>query len=101
MWVMVMFDLPVVTKPERKAAARFRADLLDHGFEMAQYSVYVRFCASQSQVSTVAAKVQWSLPTAGRVSLLTFTDKQYERIVSFSGRRESPRKGAPGQLEMF
>jgi len=33
MWVIVMFDLPVVEKPERKAAIEFRNALLDMGFE--------------------------------------------------------------------
>ena len=36
MWVVVMFDLPVVEKAERKAATDFRNSLLDLGFEMAQ-----------------------------------------------------------------
>src|SRR5690606_17027170 len=40
MWMMAMFDLPVLTKPERKRAADFRKFLLDQGFEMVQFSVY-------------------------------------------------------------
>ena len=34
MWLLVMFDLPVITKPERTAATRFRQWLLDEGYEM-------------------------------------------------------------------
>ena len=34
MWMIVMFDLPVVEKAERRAAAEFRNHLLDLGFEM-------------------------------------------------------------------
>ena len=44
MRVMVIFDLPVVTKMERKLATSFRKFLLDDGFEMLQYSVYTRLC---------------------------------------------------------
>ena len=33
-WLMVLFDLPVVEKAERNQATRFRKDLLDRGFEM-------------------------------------------------------------------
>ena len=47
MWVMVMFDLPVGTKRQRKVAARFRKDLLEDGFWMLQFSVYARPCSSQ------------------------------------------------------
>ena len=33
-WVLVMFDLPVLTKPERREAARFRKHLLKDGYIM-------------------------------------------------------------------
>ena len=39
MWVVVMFDLPVIEKAERKAATAFRNSLLDMGFAMSQFSV--------------------------------------------------------------
>ena len=44
MWILVMFDLPVGTKEQMRAATRFREYLLDEGFEMAQFSIYARFC---------------------------------------------------------
>lgn len=43
MWMLVMFDLPTDTKPQRKAATAFRNFLLDEGFERSQFSVYARF----------------------------------------------------------
>ncbi|WP_197387472.1 CRISPR-associated endonuclease Cas2 [Ralstonia pseudosolanacearum] len=46
MWLLTMFDLPVGTKAERKAATSFRHFLQDQGFEMAQFSVYMRFCTA-------------------------------------------------------
>lgn len=52
MWMIVMFDLPVVEKAERRAATEFRNSLLDLGFEMSQFSVYMRFCTSAAQVDT-------------------------------------------------
>lgn len=101
MWIMVMFDLPVLTKVERKSASRFRLDLLDLGFEMTQLSVYMRFCASQAQVSTFNRKIQRALPCSGRVSVVSFTDKQYERIHTFIGGTRSANKNAPSQIELF
>lgn len=44
MWMLVTFDLPVETPNQRKAANKFRHDLLDLGFEMSQLSNYLRFC---------------------------------------------------------
>jgi CRISPR-associated protein Cas2 len=101
MWVMVMFDLPTNTKHERIAASRFRNDLKDLGFEMVQYSVYIRFCASQSKAETAITSIQWIIPTPGLVSILLFTDKQYENIRTFTGGQRTAQKTPPGQLEMF
>ncbi len=101
MWMMVMFDLPVVEKAERKAATDFRKALLDHGFEMTQFSVYLRFCTSQAQVDTYAKRVEDDLPEGGKVNILTFTDKQYERIVSFVGKAKQPPNKTPDQFDLF
>jgi CRISPR-associated endonuclease Cas2 len=70
MWVVVMFDLPVVEKAERKAATGFRNTLLNMGFEMAQFSVYMRFCTSQMQIDTYCKRVEAALPEGGRVNIL-------------------------------
>ncbi len=101
MWLMVLFDLPVITKAERKTATGFRTGLLDLGFEMAQYSVYLRFCASQSIATTQVNRVQGMLPKSGKVTILTFTDKQFERAISFQGKGVVAQKNAPKQLEIF
>ncbi len=50
-WLMAMFDLPVMTKKERKVASRFRNDLLDQGFLMIQFSVYARPCVNFEELS--------------------------------------------------
>ena len=43
MWTLVMYDLPTETKKERKAAAKFRKDLLRDGFNMFQFSMFPCF----------------------------------------------------------
>lgn len=101
MWVMVMFDLPVVEKTERKAATEFRSTLLDLGFEMAQFSVYMRFCSSQMQIETYGKRVESALPQGGKVNILQFTDKQYERIITFRGKVRQPTNETPDQYNLF
>jgi CRISPR-associated protein Cas2 len=101
MWMVVMFDLPVVLKQERQDATRFRLTLLDLGFEMTQFSVYMRFCTSQAQVDTLSRKVEAALPPGGKVNILTFTDKQYERILTFHGGRRQPAQKTPDQFDLF
>ncbi|WP_338845583.1 CRISPR-associated endonuclease Cas2 [Massilia sp. W12] len=101
MWLLVMFDLPVLSKVERKAANDFRHALQDIGFEMVQLSVYARFCASQKQMETLCGKIQSNLPPGGQVSILQFTDKQYERILCFQGGAAAPPQEAPEQFALF
>ncbi|NYT25809.1 CRISPR-associated endonuclease Cas2 [Alcaligenaceae bacterium] len=101
MWMLVMFDLPVLEKAERKAATDFRNTLLDLGFDMSQFSVYVRFCTGPAQVETYCRRVEAALPPGGKVNIIQFTDKQYERIISFHCRsRQGPQK-APDQFNLF
>ena len=101
MWVMVMFDLPVGTKKERKAATGFRNFLLDEGFEMSQFSVYMRFCAGKEQAEVYTRRVERAVPLTGKVHLLYFTDRQYENIVCFDGRKREPGRRNPEQFVLF
>lgn len=101
MWIMVMFDLPVVEARERKAATEFRKTLLDLGFEMVQFSVYLRFCTSPTNFQTYCHLIEQALPQDGKVNILQFTDKQYERVLTFYGRQKTPPKSAPDQFDLF
>lgn len=100
MWILAMFDLPVGTKKERKAATAFRNYLLDEGFEMAQFSVYMRWCSGREQVEAIIRRIEANMPRTGKVGLLAFTDKQYESIVTFDGRRRQETEN-PQQYVLF
>ena len=101
MWIFVMFDLPVGTKPEARAATKFREFLLDQGFEMSQFSVYARFCNGKEQFETYLRRIESNLPDRGEIHVLTFTDKQYENIVRFSSQRRKRQQKNPDQLALF
>ncbi|WP_419841661.1 CRISPR-associated endonuclease Cas2 [Candidatus Poriferisodalis sp.] len=98
---MVMFDLPVLTKPQRRRATLFRNDLLDLGFEMAQFSVYMKFSGSRPAVDALAYRVQSRIPPEGNVSILSFTDKQYGQMRVFNGGARQERDTSRGQLLLF
>jgi CRISPR-associated protein Cas2 len=98
---MVVFDLPVLTKLERKRAAQFRKDLLDEAFTMMQLSVYVRFTAGKEQALALTTRVGRKVPKDGKVDVLFFTDKQYQNIYSFRGKGNQARPSPPGQLALF
>lgn len=101
MRMMAMFDLPVLTKSERKRAADFRKFLLDQGFEMVQFSVYSRFAAGRERLEALTRKIGAAVPQDGKVDVLFFTDKQYEQIVSFRGKKHGPMAKKPEQLALF
>ena len=102
MWVWVLFDLPVGTKAERKCAARFRNVLLDLGFEMVQFSVYLRHAWSREKAESYARQVGECVPKVGHVQILFFTDKQYAQSQVFRGRARAPTpEGKPRQLALF
>jgi CRISPR-associated protein Cas2 len=96
-----MFDLPVIEKDERKSATEFRNALLDMGFEMSQFSVYLRLCTSPAQFETYCARVEAALPEGGHVNILPITDKQYERMISYRGRRKNAMKKSVDQFDLF
>ncbi len=101
MWIMVLFDLPVVTKTHRKAYSRFHKGLLKDGFTMWQFSVYLRHCASAENGEVHVRRVEGMLPSEGKVSILTITEKQMASIKTYWGKVHREQPGAPAQLEMF
>lgn len=101
LWLQVLFDLPVTTKSARKQATEFRNFLLDQGFEMSQYSVYQRFCASREIADKHTRQIEKNLPESGRVHVLTFTDKQYGAMVTFRGKKRNSRQKNPDQYMLF
>ena len=101
MWILVMFDLPTDTKPQRKAATRFRNFLLDEGFERSQFSVYARFVNGKEAFQTRVSRIERNLPETGDIQILNFTDRQYRDIVHFSDQGRRRARENPQQLVMF
>lgn len=101
MWVMVFFDLPTETKLERKAASDFRKKMLQDGFAMFQFSIYLRHCSSMENASVHVKRVKKSLPEKGHVGIITITDKQFGMMEIFQGKKEAPKRNIPQQLEFF
>lgn len=101
MWVMALFDLPVLTQEERSRATKFRNYLLDQGFVMMQLSCYLKFTPGKEKADALAAKIGAEVPSGGKVDILFFTDAQYGSIKSYRGKGQSERPGKPDQFQLF
>ena len=101
MWLMVMFDLPTVTKEEKRGYARFRKYLLGEGFIQLQFSVYAKYCASRENTQKYFRHIRPIVPDAGHVRLLMITDKQFGEMVSLYGKRPEDVERKPEQLLLF
>lgn len=105
MWVICMFDIPVRTKKEMRKATRFRNTLLDHGFCMKQFSVYIKPCNSLDASKTVVKNLKPVIPENGSVSFLYITDKQYLITDNYIGKsmidNEEETREKNGQFLLF
>jgi len=101
MWLFVFFDLPVTSDRQRKRATRFRKNLLDDGFSMMQFSVYIRHCASKENATVHINRIRKLIPPEGHVSIVSITDKQFGNILNVRGATKEDPPPAPAQLEMF
>ncbi len=101
MWILVFFDLPTETKKERKAYTQFRKDLINDGFTMFQFSIYLRHCASKENADVHIQRVKKCLPEMGQVGILCVTDKQFGNMELFHCKKNTPMSTPYQQLELF
>jgi CRISPR-associated protein Cas2 len=101
MWVLVFFDLPTETAKERKIYAKFRKDILKDGFQMFQFSIYMRHCASRENADVHIKRVKKILPEHGHVGIMCITDKQFGMMEIFHGHKLTTAAAPVQQLEIF
>lgn len=101
MWVLVFFDLPTETKKEKRAHAAFRKELKMDGFEMFQFSIYLRHCPTSENADMHIKRIKRVLPEHGKVGILRITDKQFGDMELFESQKESKVELPVMQLELF
>lgn len=102
MWIFVFYDLPTDTKKARHDFQVFRKRLVEDGFHMFQFSIYIRHCASMENAEVHIRRVKAMLPRYGKVGVMVVTDKQFGDIRIFENNKLQKESGAEGvQLELF
>lgn len=102
MRLMVLFDLPVVKKEDRRIYTRFRKFLQRDGYDMIQFSVYARICNGQDAVNKHLGRLEANVPPKGSVRSLQITEKQFTATKVHVGRKKEKEKGKyADQLALF
>ena len=101
MWLLVLFDLPTETKKDIKEYTKFRKRLIQDGFTMFQFSIYVRHCANIENAEVHRKRVKSILPEFGKVGIMCITDKQFGNIELFFGTKPQIPNSPGQQLELF
>ena len=99
MVLFVMFDMPTETKNDLKKYRNFRKKLLDFGFIMFQYSIYIRFCRSLAISEKYERKVEQYSPLNGSIRVLRITEEQYKHMKIIENYREKPEEKVKEQMQ--
>lgn len=89
MRLMVMFDLPMETSKNRRYYRNFRKKLINEGFLMIQYSIYVRVCVNRKAADFLEKRISTFLPEEGVIQTLMLTEKQYNDMHFLVGKRKN------------
>jgi CRISPR-associated protein Cas2 len=84
-WLLVMFDLPVLSPEQRREATDFRKKLLDEAFIMIQFSVYARPCTDWERLEKHRLRLESYAPRAGNIRCLFLTDRQWSQGFNLMG----------------
>lgn len=102
MRLLVFFDLPMVTKDEKRAYTQFRRFLLNDGYDMVQFSIYARLLNGMDAQEKHLQRLANALPPAGSVRCMTVTEKQFAGIRLLVGQpRFQEKKVNSAQLLLF
>ena len=85
MRLILMFDLPMTDKEEVKIYTRFRKELINNGFVMLQYSVYVRCYPNKTSAIQGMNKIKRIVPNKGAVRAMIITEAQYQSMAILVG----------------
>lgn len=80
MRILVLFDLPMVEKEDKRVYAAFRKYLIHCGFMMMQESVYCKMVVNAVVGESVMRNLRNNCPDRGLVQMLAVTEKQYSKM---------------------
>lgn len=102
MRLMVIFDMPVQTDDQRREYRKFRDFIMDDGFGMLQYSVYVRYCPNDCDATKHIDRITKKKPKYGNIRIIKITENQFASMIMIAGEKsEQEQVVSPDQLLML
>ncbi|MCE8162799.1 MAG: CRISPR-associated endonuclease Cas2 [Candidatus Moeniiplasma glomeromycotorum] len=92
MRIIVLYDLPALTKKNRKDFRYFHKYLLRNGYYMLQFSVYVKLCHTFDYAQESAQKLEKNCPKIGNVRYILITEKQFRNMKMIVGKQAPQEK---------
>lgn len=102
MWVIAVYDCPMIEREERRDYTLFRKSLLQENFYQLQNSLYVRHFPTMAIAEATIQRLRLGIPDGAKVAFFLVTDKQYGMTREFLGTKPSKKKpNLPAQVELF
>jgi len=102
MWVIAVYDCPMVEREERHDYTVFRRSLLQENFFQLQNSLYVRHFPTMAIAEATIQRLRLGIPAGAQVAFFLVTDKQYGMTREFFGPKSTRKKpNMPEQVELF
>jgi CRISPR-associated protein Cas2 len=92
MRILVFFDLPVTSREQRKAYVLFRRFLIKDGYDMLQWSIYVRMVNGKDGAEKHLNRLTKNLPQEGSIRCLEVSEKQFSNMKVLVGTRNFQEK---------
>lgn len=102
MWVIAVYDCPMIEREERRDYTLFRKSLLQENFFQLQNSLYVRHFPTMAVAEATIQRIRLGIPAGAQVAFFLVTDKQYAMTREFFGQKPARKKpNLPEQIELF
>lgn len=96
-----MFDLPVKTSDQRRAANSFRNMLKELGYCMVQLSVYIKYLPISGGNAARTKEIRAAIPPQGKVQITFLTDTQWSKSKRIVNQNDGAVEPTPEQLTIF
>ncbi len=79
MWVIAVYDCPMIEREERRDYTLFRKSLLQENFFQLQNSLYVRHFPTMAVAEATIQRIRLGIPAGAQVAFFLVTDKQNKK----------------------